>query len=68
MFLAVTVRISLFVHKVLPCGEVHFSMTFLFVHFLGDVVFVFNVLSGLIHAVVDEGLDLLRFTEANTLV
>jgi hypothetical protein len=43
-------------------------MTFLFVHFLGDVVFVFNVLSGLIHAVVDEGLDLLRFTEANTLV
>ena len=66
--LAVTVSISLFVSEVLPLLEVHLSVTFLLVHLLGDVVFVFNELSGLVHAVTDEGLNFLGFTEANSLV
>ena len=43
-------------------------MTFLFVHFLGDVVFILDVLAGLVNGVSDERLDLLGFAEANTLV
>ena len=72
VFAAVTVSIkvnkSLFVSIVLPLLEVHFSMTFLFVHLLSDVIFVFNVLSSLVGTVTDEGINLLGFSEANTLV
>ena len=43
-------------------------MTFLFVHLLGDVVFILNVLASLVNSVSDERLDLLGLSEANTLV